>query len=212
MKIALIGASGYVGSAILYEAVQRGHAVTALVRNVEKIAPRSGVTPVAVDVLETSALTRALTGHAAVISAFSAHSHEHVREHYVRGLHSIIDAVKRAQVSRLLVVGGAGSLNVAPGVQLVDTPQFPSQWKATAEGARDALAVLREEERLDWTMLSPSALLERGARTGRFRLGSDELLVDAQGASYLSLEDFAAAMIDELEHPTHSRQRFTAGY
>lgn len=112
----------------------------------------------------------------------------------------------------MLVVGGAGSLEVAPGVQLVDTPEFPAQWKGTAEGAREALKLLRAEAELDWTMLSPSAHLEPGERTGRFRLGTDQLLVDAQGASRISVEDYAVAMIDELERPAHARRRFTVGY
>ena len=113
---------------------------------------------------------------------------------------------------RLLVVGGAGGLEVAPGVQLIDTPEFPAQWKATAEGARQALALLRQETTLDWTVLSPSAHLEPGQRTGTFRTGTDGLLVDASGNSRISLEDYAVAMIDELEKPTHSRSRFTVGY
>jgi len=212
MTIALIGASGYVGSAMLHEALWRGHHVTAVVRNTAKLSPQPGVTAISEDVLDTAGLAGVLTGHTAVISAFSGHSQAQIREYYVRGLRSIIAAVKQARVPRLLVVGGAGSLDVAPGVQLVDTPRFPPQWKQTAEGARDALRLLREEPELDWTMLSPSALLERGLRTGRFRLGGDQLLVDAAGGSYISLEDYAVAMIDELERPTHSRQRFTVGY
>lgn len=162
--------------------------------------------------LDTAALTSVLAGHVAVISAFSGHSQAQIREHYVRGVQSIIAAVKQARAPRLLVVGGAGSLDVAPGVQLVDTPHFPPQWKQTAEGARDALRLLRKEPELDWTMLSPSALLERGIRTGKFRLGTDQLLADAAGESYISLEDYAVAMLDEFERPTHSRQRFTVGY
>lgn len=212
MTIALIGASGYVGSAILHEALWRGHHVTAVVRNSAKLVPQAGLTAVSVDVLDTDGLASVLAGQAAVISAFSGHSQAQVRDYYVRGLRSIIAAVKDARVPRLLVVGGAGSLDVARGVQLVDTPQFPSLWKQTAEGARDALNLLREEPALDWTMLSPSALLERGVRTGKFRLGTDQLLVDAAGESYISLEDYAVAMIDELEQPAHSRQRFTVGY
>jgi uncharacterized protein len=212
MTIALIGASGYVGSAILHEASRRGHHVTAIVRNTAKVTPQAGVTAIAADVLDTSGLANVLAGHSAVISAFSGHSQSQIREHYGRGLRSIIAAVKRAGVPRLLVVGGAGSLYVAPGVQLVDTPHFPEQWQQTAEGARDALNQLRHEQQLDWTMLSPAALLEHGMRTGRFRLGTDQLLVDAQGESYISLEDYAAAMLDELERPAHSRQRFTVGY
>ena len=110
------------------------------------------------------------------------------------------------------MVGGAGSLEAAPGVLVIDTPQFPEAWKATAEGARQALELLRQERTLDWTMLSPSAMLEPGKRTGQFRLGDDRLLVDANGESRISLEDYAVAMIDELEKPAHSRRRFTVGY
>lgn len=212
MTIALIGASGYVGSAILREALWRGHHVTAVVRNTAKLIAQPGLLAIAADVLDTAALTSVLAGHVAVISAFSGHSQAQIREHYVRGVQSIIAAVKQARAPRLLVVGGAGSLDVAPGVQLVDTPHFPLQWKQTAEGARDALRLLREEPELDWTMLSPSALLERGIRTGKFRLGTDQLLADAAGESYISLEDYAVAMLDEFERPTHSRQRFTVGY
>ena len=212
MTIALIGASGYVGSAILREALWRGHQVTAVVRNTAKLIAQPGLRAISADVLDTATLTSVLVGHAAVISAFSGHSQAQIREYYGRGMRSIIAAVKQARVPRLLVVGGAGSLDVAPGVQLVDTPHFPSPWKQTAEGARDALQLLRAERELDWTMLSPSALLERGLRTGKFRLGTDQLLVDAAGESYISLEDYAVAMIDELERPMHSRQRFTVGY
>ena len=212
MTVALIGASGYIGSAILHEALWRGHHVTALVRNTAKLVSQPGLTAITADVLDTTGLASVLAGHTAVISAFSGHSQAQIREYYVSGLRSIIAAAKQARVTRLLVVGGAGSLDVAPGVQLVDTPHFPSQWKQTAEGARDALRLLREEQELDWTMLSPSALLEPGMRTGKFRLGTDQLLVDAAGESYISLEDYAVAMIDELERPTHPRQRFTVGY
>lgn len=212
MTIALIGASGYVGSAILHEALWRGHPVTAVVRDAAKLSPQPGLTAISADVFDTAGLANVLAGHAAVISAFSGHAQAQIREYYVRGVRSIVAAVKQARVPRLLVVGGAGSLDVAPGVQLVDTPQFPDQWKQTAEGARDALRLLREEPELDWTMLSPSALLERGLRTGRFRLGTDQLLVDAAGGSYISLEDYAVAMLDEIERPAHSRQRFTVGY
>jgi putative NADH-flavin reductase len=115
-------------------------------------------------------------------------------------------------VQRLLVVGGAGSLEVAPGVQLLDTPQFPAAYKPTAEGARQALALLRDEQDLDWSMLSPSAVIAPGTRTGRFRLGTDQLLADAQGDSRISVEDYALAFGDELERPAHSRRRFTVGY
>lgn len=212
MKVVLIGASGYVGTALLAEAVSRGHQVSAVVSNPAKLAAQIGVTPVQTDVLETAALAKVLRGHEAVISAFSGHARSDIYGYYMEGVRSIIAAIKQAQVPRLLMVGGAGSLEVAPGRQLVDTPQFPAQWKATAEGARDALQLLRAATDLDWTVLSPSALLEPGQRTGKFRLGGDGLLVHANGNSYISLQDYAVAMIDELERPAHSRQRFTVGY
>ena len=121
-------------------------------------------------------------------------------------------AAKQSSVPRLLVVGGAGSLYVAPGVQALDTPQFPAEYKPTAEGARQALTLLQAEPTLNWTMLSPSAVIAPGERTGKFRLGQDQMLADAQGNSHISVEDYAVAFIDELEKPAHARQRFTVGY
>lgn len=212
MKLVLIGATGFVGSALLAEALARGHRVTAPLRSPAKLARQPNLEAAAVDVLDRGALAACLRGHDAVVSAFSGHAQEDVYGYYVAGIRSIIDAVEDAGVPRLLVVGGAGSLEVAPGVQLLDTPQFPEQWKATAEGAREALKLLRAESGLDWTMLSPSAYLEPGQRTGRFRLGTDSLLVDAKGESRISLQDYAVAMLDEVESPAHSRRRFTAGY
>lgn len=212
MKIALIGATGFVGSALLKEALARGHQVTALVSRPEKLATQPGLTALKADALDSAGLSAQLRGHEAVISAFSGHAQREVFNYYVRGIRSIIDAVKSAGVPRLLVVGGAASLEVAPGVQLLDTPEFPAQWKETAAGAREALNMLRTEDTLEWTFLSPSAYLEPGERTGRFRLGTDQLLVDAEGNSRISIEDYAVAMIDELERPAHSRTRFTVGY
>lgn len=212
MNIGLIGASGFIGSALLNEALSRGHRVTALVSHPEKLSAQRHLTSVKADVLDGPALTRQLRGHDAVISAFSGHARTDVYGYFVKGMRSIIESVKCADVPRLLAVGGAASLEVAPGLQLLDTPEFPAQWKATAQGAREALSMLREEADLDWTFLSPSAHIEPGRRTAQFRLGSDQLLKDANGASRISLEDYAVAMIDELEKPAHSRQRFTVGY
>ena len=217
MKIALIGATGYIGSALLAEAVARGHEVTALVSHPEKVPAGERVHAVRADVQDAAALEMQLTGMEVVISAFSGHAQQDVYGYYVRGIESVIAAVKSAagasaQPPRLLVVGGAGSLDVAPGVQLVDTPAFPAQWKATAEGARQALTLLRAEPALDWTMLSPAAHLEPGERTGQFRLGADQLLVDGEGNSRISVQDFAVAMLDEVERPAHRRARFTAAF
>jgi len=212
MKIALIGATGYIGSALLEEAVNRGHDVKALVSRPGNVPAQAGVQAVRADVQDSDALALQLAGADAVISAFSGHAQQDVHGYYVRGIESIVAAAKTARVPRLLVVGGAGSLEVAPGVQLVDTPAFPAQWKATAEGARDALRLLRAESELDWTMLSPAALIEPGQRTGIFRLGTDSLLTDGEGNSRISLQDYAVAMIDELERPAHARARFTVAY
>jgi putative NADH-flavin reductase len=212
MNIALIGASGFIGSALRKEALARGHTVTALVSNPARLEAAAGLTVVKTDVLDTAALAQALAGHDLVISAFSGHAQADVRGYYMNGIRSIIAAVKQAKLPRLLVVGGAGSLEVAPGKQLVDSPEFPAQWKGTAEGARDALDLLRTETALDWTMLSPSAHIHPGERTGKFRLGTDQLLVDAEGNSHVSLEDYAVAMLDEAEKPQHRRSRFTVGY
>jgi len=212
MNIALIGATGYVGSALLKEALSRGHRVTALVSNPARLAAQPGLDVLKADVLDGAALATPLQGKDAVISAFSGHAQSDVFGYYVKGIRSIIAAAKQAHAPRLLVVGGAGSLEVAPGVQLVDTPAFPAQWKATAEAAREALNILRDEKDLEWTMLSPAAYLEPGQRTATFRRGTDQLLVDEKGESRISLEDYAVAMIDELETPAHARRRFTVAY
>lgn len=212
MKVALIGATGFIGSGLRKELLSRGHRVTALVTHPEKLSPHPNLTVVKIDVLDTATFRTQLTGHDAVISAFSGHAQGDIYEYYVRGIRSIILASKAANVPRLLVVGGAGSLEVSPGVQAVDTPTFPEQWKQSALGAREALRLLHNEKDLNWTMLSPSALIAPGQRTGKFRLGGDQLLVTADGKSEVSLEDYAVAMIDELEKPAHPRSRFTVGY
>ncbi|KSP32019.1 NAD(P)-dependent oxidoreductase [Pseudomonas aeruginosa] len=199
MKIALIGATGHVGHYFLNEALQRGHAVTALVRDPGKLAARDGLGVVQADVSDPAQVASAVAGHEVVISAFN-------------GGWGSADGVKRSGVPRLLVLGGAGSLEIAPGQRLVDSPEFPEQWKQGALGAADALDQLRGEQRLDWVFLSPAMLLEPGQRSGKFRLGGDQVLFDAKGESRISLEDLAVAMLDEAEQPRHHRQRFTVAY
>lgn len=212
MKIAVIGATGFIGSAILKEALARNHRVSALVSRPEKLTVQANLTPVKTDVQDPAALAQQLADYDAVISAFSGHAQSDTYGYYVQGIRSIIAAAKQAQVPRLLVVGGAGSLEVAPGVALLDTPNFPEAYKASAEGAREALKLLRQENALNWTLLSPSAMIAPGERTGQFRLGGDQLLVDAEGNSRISVEDYAVALVDELEHAEHQRRRFTVGY
>ena len=203
MNIGLIGATGFIGQHLLTEALARKHQVTALVRNPTKLIAASGLTSKALDIHNAAQVTTALAGQDAAI--ISVH-------HDGLDLHALIDAVKASGVPRLLVVGGAGSLEVAPGVQLVDTPEFPAEWKAVALAAREFLNLLRAEKTLDWTYLSPSALIEPGQRTGKFRLGTEQLLINERGESRISTQDFAVALIDELENPVHSQQRFTVGY
>jgi putative NADH-flavin reductase len=212
MNIVLIGASGFIGTALLNEALARGHAVTALVTRPGRLAPRERLDVRKADVMDNGALSAHFAGADAVLSAFSGHAQSDVLGYFTAGTRSIISAAREARVPRLLVVGGAGTLEVAPGVQLIDTPDFPAQYKASAEGARDALTQLRAQAALNWTMLSPSAVIAPGTRSGVFRLGRDQLLTDAHGASHISVEDYAVAMLDELEQPAHERERFTVGY
>jgi putative NADH-flavin reductase len=203
MKIALIGATGNVGSKILAELLGRGHNVTGIVRHPEKLKSHPEVTAKRGDITDEVALAQLLSGHDAVISSVRFLSSDP---------HIFLRAVKKAGVKRILVVGGAGSLEVAAGVQLVDDPNFPKEYRSEALAGREFLNVLRGEQKLDWTFLSPSALFVPGQRTGKFRLGTDQLLVDASGQSKISQEDYAIAMVDELEIPRHPRQRFTVGY
>jgi putative NADH-flavin reductase len=213
MKIAVIGATGFVGSAILQEALQRGHEVTAIVRHPEKVKPHPKLRPLKADVQKGAEVTRSVAGHDAVISAFNpGWSNPDIYNQQVKGARSIINGVKKAGVKRLLFVGGAGSLEVKPGVQSVDLPEFPAEYKQGALATREALNLLRKEPSLDWSFLSPSADLFPGQRTGKFRLGTDQLLADAKGESRISVEDYATAMIDEVEKPKHIRRRFTVGY
>ncbi len=213
MKIALIGATGFVGSAILKEALQRGHEVTAIVRHPEKVKPHPKLRPHKADVQKGDEVTRSVAGQDAVISAFNpGWTNPNMYDLQVKGTRAIIDGVKKAGVKRLLFVGGAGSLEVKPGVQSVDLPEFPAEYKQGALATREALKLLRNEPSLDWSFLSPSADLSPGQRTGKFRLGTDQLLADAQGESRISVEDYAMAMIDEVEKPRYIRRRFTVGY
>ena len=203
MKIAVTGASGRAGSCITAELARRGHSVTGIARNPDKIAKLANVTAVAGDANDRAALAKLWSGHDAAVSSI----------HFlVSDIETLIGAARDSGVPRYLVVGGAGSLEVAPGVRLVTTPNFPAQYKAEAEKGAAFLDRLRQEKELNWTFLSPSALIDFGSRTGKFRLGTDQLLVDSAGKSSISFEDFAVAMADEIERPAHIRKRFTVGY
>ena len=203
MKIAVIGASGHAGSRITAELARRGHQVTAIARNPGRIAGHANVTPAKGDVMDQAGLARLVTGHDAAISSVHFLASDPAK---------LIAAEKESKVGRYLVVGGAGSLEVAPGVRLVTTPGFPVAYKAEAEAGAAFLDLLRAEKELNWTFLSPSALFVAGERTGKFRLGADQLLTAADGKSSISFEDFAVALADEVERPAHIRRRFTVGY
>ena len=201
-KIALIGASGNVGSRILAELSRRGHTITGIARHPEKIANLPGATAVKGDIFNKEELIRLLQGHDAVASAvYFSKSDPQI----------LIDAVRRSGVKRYMVVGGAGSLEVAPGKKLIDQPDFPEAYKAEASGGVIFLEQLKTASDLEWTFLSPSAMFVPGERTGKFRLGKDTLLSNKNGSS-ISFEDYAVAFADELENPAHIRQRFTVGY
>ena len=202
MKIALIGATGNAGSRILAELLQRGHAVTAIVRHPEKVPSQPGVSACKGDILDQDGTAALLSGHDAVISSvhFTATDPD-----------KLLEAVRASGVKRYLVVGGAASLEVAPGQKLIDSPDFPAPYLQEATAGAAYLDQLRAEKQIDWTYLSPSAMFVPGERTGQFRLGGDALLVNEEGSS-ISFEDYAIALVDELEKPAHSRQRFTVGY
>ncbi|MFE0014004.1 NAD(P)-dependent oxidoreductase [Mesorhizobium sp. NPDC059054] len=212
MKIALIGASGFVGGALLKEATQRSHSVTAIVRNPEKVATTSGVSAIKGDVNDAKQLAAQLAGHDVVISAFNGGwGDPDIYNKHLAGSRAIVAAAKQAGV-RLIVVGGAGSLLAPDGSQIVDSPEFPAAYKDGARAARDALAELRKESGLEWSFISPAAHIAPGERTGKFRLGSDQPVLDDKGESHVSVEDLAYAILDEAETPKHTGKRFTLGY
>lgn len=209
MKITIIGASGFIGGALLAEALERGHEVTAIVRNPEKITVSNPkLTVKQGDVTDADKLAELIKGCEAVVSSFNAFD----TPTYMNMIHGLVNGVRKAGIKRVLVVSGAGSLEVAPGLQLLDTPEFPAEWKGIATAAREGFYWLREQNDLDWTAMSPAAYIFPGERTGKFRLGKDTLVTDAEGNSKISNKDYAVALIDELEKNQHVKARFTAAY
>lgn len=216
MKLALIGASGFVGKAILEELLQRGHRVTAIVRNPEKISPAENVTVVSANVLNVTEVANAVAGHDAVISAYNAGwTNPNLYNDFLKGSQAIQEAVKQSGVKRLIVVGGAGSLYISPEQQIVDTEGFPEEWKPGALAARDYLNIIKKETAFDWTFLSPAVEMHQGTsgiRKGTYRTGLENPVFDGNKRSIISVEDTAVAIVDELEKPKHIRQRFTVAY
>ncbi|HZZ38443.1 MAG TPA: NAD(P)-dependent oxidoreductase [Acidobacteriaceae bacterium] len=217
MKIVLYGTTGRAGSRILTELLDRGHEVVAIVRNPDKLAPNDGLTVQQGDLSSVEAIAEAIGGAQAVVSAYGppADKTEQLLGVTKREIAAVQQVSQQASspehAPRLIVVGGAGSLEVAPGVTLESAKDFPAAWKPIAQAHEKALELLRASS-IDWTYLSPSAFFEPGQRTGKFRLGQDQLLTAPDGKSAISMEDYAIALVDELEQPQHRRQRFTVGY
>lgn len=212
MKIALIGATGFTGAPVLAELLSRGHQVTALARTPEKLQSQKGLNVVKADVLDEKQVAAAVAGHDAVISAYNpGWSEPKIHDIFLQGSHAILQGIKQAGVKRVLVIGGAGSLYVAPGLQLVDTPQFPAEYKQGALAARELLNRIEKETSLDWTLISPPIGLAPGERTGKYRLGANDLLPGKGDVpAGISVADLAVAIVDEIEKPQHIKKRFTA--
>ena len=214
-KVVIIGASGFVGSAILNEALNRGFHVTAVVRHPEKIKIENENLEVKrADVSSLDEVCEVCQGADAVISAFNpGWNNPNIYKETIEVYLTIIDGVKKAGINRFLMVGGAGSLFIAPGIRLVDSGEVPEKLLRGVRALSDFyLDFLKKEKEIDWVFFSPAADMAPGVRTGRYRLGKDDMIVDIVGNSHISVEDYAAAMVDELEKPEHHQERFTIGY
>jgi uncharacterized protein len=207
MKIVLYGATGNAGSRILQELTSRGHSVVAVARNPDKI--QAGIKSVRDDLSSVDRIAEIITGADAVVSAYMPPPND--TDQLVEVTKRQTAAVRKANGPRLIVVGGAASLEVASGVTLLASGHLPHEWLPIARSHAEALEVLRSSD-INWTYFSPAAFFEPGTRTGKFRLGKDRLVADDQGNSRISYEDYAVALVDELEHPAHERARFTIGY
>ncbi len=216
MKIALIGATGFVGEAILQELLERNHTVVAIARNPNDAKKHHKLKWSKTDVNDVDALAKIIAGNDVVISAYNAGwSNPNLYNDFTSGSKAIQQAVKKSGVKRLIVIGGAGSLYVAPGVQAVDTPAFPKEYHAGATAARDYLNILKQEKELDWVFVSPAFEMHPGittGRTGKYRLGLDNPVFDENNRSVLSVQDLAVVIADEVEKPKHHQTRFTAAY
>ncbi len=214
-RILLIGASGFIGSAILKEALERNHLVTALVRHPEKIKlVHKNLVVKAGDIFLSKVVSDAAKGADAVISAYNpGWKNPDIAADTTRGYLSILEGVRNAGVKRFLVVGGAASLFISPGKRLMDSGIFPDSFLPAVKALADIyLITLDAEKIIDWVFFSPAGMIEPGERTAKFRLGKDDMIVNSKGESKISVQDYAVAMIDELEKPAHHKERFTIGY
>ena len=214
-NVVLIGASGFVGTAILNELLNRGHKVTAIVRDPAKVtASNPNLKVIQADVTDTDVLIEASRGKDAVISAYNpGWKNPNIYEETLKNYPLIVDSVKKAGVERLLIVGGAGTLFYAPGKMVMDADDVPAKLLPGIKSLGEFyLNTLRKENDIDWIFLSPAANMTPGERTGKFRIGKDDLVVDVNGDSNISVEDYAVAMVDELEQKKYHKERFTIGY
>jgi putative NADH-flavin reductase len=214
-KIALIGASGFVGTALLKESLERGHAVVAIVRHPEKITLKNPNLYVQQgDVLSAESVKKMVQGADVVISAYNpGWSNPNIAADTAKAYESIINGTKEAEIPRLLIVGGAGSLFVPSGKRMMDTGVFPASFMPAIKSLAEVLFGLqRDEQKLDWAFFSPAGDISPGEKTGIYRLGKDDLITNDKGESHISVEDYAVAMLNEVENPQHHRERFTIGY
>lgn len=209
MHVVLYGATGKAGNRILNELLNRGHQVTAVARTPSKLEPKPGLTAVQGEVGSAEEIAAKIKGFDAVIDSYGPPPAD--TDQLIGVTRNFIDAVGLAGVPRLIVVGGAGSLEVAPGVTVISSGHIPAQWLPIAVSHEKALALLKKSD-INWTYFSPAGFFEPGERTGKFRLGKDQLIVGPDGVSRISLEDYAIALVDELEKPQNERARFTIGY
>jgi putative NADH-flavin reductase len=217
MKVALIGATGFVGSHLLSELLERGHQVTAIVRNPDKLTlEHPNLVVKKGDVMNEAEVAALVSGLDAVISSFNAGwTNPNLYADFLSGSKAIQSGVKKSGVKRFITIGGAGSLEIAPGKQLVDTAEFPKEYLPGATAARDYLNIIKQEKELEWTFISPAIEMNPGGpheRRGTYRTALDNPVFDAEHRSRLSVEDLAVVIADELEKPQHIRQRFTAAY
>ena len=214
-NVLLIGATGFVGSAVLNELVSRGHKVTAVARNIEKIAKSELLDVVKEDVANVDAIAKLADGKDAIISAYNpGWTNPDIATLISENYPKILSAAKKSGVKRLLIVGGAGTLFCAPGLRVVDSGAIPEEIMGGVRPLGDFyLNTLMNEKDIDWVFFSPAGVFDpQGKKTGNYRLGKDDLIVDAEGNSHISVQDYADAMVNELEKPAHHKERFTIGY
>lgn len=214
-NVLLIGATGFVGSAVLNELVSRGHKVTAVARNVEKVGKSELVDVVKEDVANVDAIAKLAEGKDAIISAYNpGWTNSDIAALISENYPKILSAAKKSGVERLLIVGGAGTLFCAPGLRVVDSGAIPEEIMGGVRPLGDFyLNTLMNENDIDWVFFSPACVFDQqGKKTGNYRLGKDDLIVDAEGNSHISVQDYADAMVNELEKPAHHKERFTIGY